>query len=82
MEDQSVSQDLYYYLQHVTECHHRPYVALTAYVAIVITRYLLIAMKQRRCKDDRMLGEIFLYYRRADLYYVWGILPNQHYNHA
>ena len=29
------------------------------YVAIVFTRYLMIAMEQRRNEDDRTLGEIF-----------------------
>ena len=47
------------YLQLVSECHSLSYDALTAHVAIVFTRYLMIAMEQRRGEDDRTLGEIF-----------------------
>lgn len=50
------------YLQLVTECHSLSYDALTAHVAIVFTRYLMIAMEQRRCEDDRTLGEIFFFF--------------------
>ena len=50
------------YLQLVTECHSLSYDALTAHVAIVFTRYLMIAMEQRRSEDDRTLGEIFFYF--------------------
>ena len=31
-------------------------------MAIVFTRYLMIAMEQRRSEDDRTLGEIFFYF--------------------
>ena len=47
------------YLNLVSECHSLTYDALTAHVAIVFTRYLMIAMEQRRNEDDRTLGEIF-----------------------
>jgi hypothetical protein len=50
------------YLQLITECHSLSYDALTAHVAIVFTRYLMIAMEQRRCEDDRTLGEIFFFF--------------------
>ena len=50
------------YLQLVTECHSLSHDALTAHVAIVFTQYLMIAMEQRRCKDDRTLGEIFFFF--------------------
>lgn len=50
------------YLQLVTECHSLSYDALTAHVAIVFTRYLMIAMEQRRWEDDRTLGEIFFFF--------------------
>ena len=49
------------YLQLVTECHSLSFDALTAHVAIVFTRYLMIAMEQRKCEDDRTLGEIFFF---------------------
>ena len=50
------------FLQLITECHSLSYDALTAHVAIVFTRYLMIAMEQRRCEDDRTLGEIFFFF--------------------
>ena len=50
------------YLKLVTKCHSLSYDALTAHVAIVFTRYLMIAIEQRRCEDDRTLGEIFFFF--------------------
>ena len=50
------------FLRIITECHSLTYDALTAHVAIVFTRYLMIAMEQRRCEDDRTLGEIFFFF--------------------
>ena len=50
------------YLQLISECHSLSYDALTAHVAIVFTRYLMIAMEQRRGEDARTLGEIFYFF--------------------
>ena len=50
------------YLQLISECHSLSYDALTAHVAIVFTRYLMIAMEQRRGEDERTLGEIFYFF--------------------
>ena len=50
------------YLRLITECHSLSYDALTAHVAIVITRYLMIAMEQRRNEDGRTLGELFFFF--------------------
>ena len=50
------------YLQLISECHSLSYDALTAHVAIVFTRYLMISMEQRRSKDDRTFGEIFYFF--------------------
>ena len=50
------------YLQLISECHSLSYDALTAHVAIVFTRYLMISMEQRRSEDDRTLGEIFYFF--------------------
>lgn len=47
------------YLKLVSECHSLSYDALTAHVAIVFTRYLMLALEQRRNEDDRTLGELF-----------------------
>lgn len=50
------------YLNLVNECHSLSYDALTAHVAIVFTRYLMIALEQRRNTDDRSLGELFYFF--------------------
>ncbi len=50
------------YLHLVSECHSLSYDALTAHVAIVFTRYLMIAMEQRCNEDGRTLGEIFYFF--------------------
>ena len=50
------------YLNLISECHSLTYDALTAHVAILFTRYLMIAMEQRRNEDDRTLGEIFYFF--------------------
>lgn len=50
------------YLSLVTECHSLSYDALTAHVAIVFTRYLMMAYEQRQNEDDRTLGEIFFFF--------------------
>ena len=45
----------------IGECHSLSYDALTAHVAIVLTRYMLIAMEQRQNEDQRTLGELFFF---------------------
>ena len=50
------------YLNLISECHSLTYDALTAHVSIVFTRYLMIAMEQRRNEDNRTLGEIFYFF--------------------
>lgn len=50
------------YLQLISESHSLSYDALTAHVAIVFTRYLMIAIEQRRTGDNRTLGEIFFFF--------------------
>lgn len=45
----------------VGECHSLSYDALTAHVAIVFTRYMLLALEQRHNEDQRTLGEIFFF---------------------
>ena len=50
------------YLNLIGECHSLSYDALTAHVAIVFTRYLMIALDQRCNEDDRTLGEIFFFF--------------------
>ena len=50
------------YLHLISECHSLSYDALTAHVAIVFVRYMMIAMEQRQNEDFRSLGEIFFYF--------------------
>ncbi len=50
------------YLQLVSECHSLSYDALTAHVAIVFVRYMMIALEQRKDEDFRSLGEFFFYF--------------------
>ena len=45
----------------VGECHSLSYYALTAHVAIVFTRYMLLATEQRQNEERRTLGELFFY---------------------
>ncbi len=45
----------------IGECHSLSYDALTAHVAIVFTRYMLLAMEQRQNEDQRTLGELFFF---------------------
>lgn len=45
----------------IGECHSISYDALTAHVAIVFTRYMLLAMEQRQNEDQRTLGELFFF---------------------
>ena len=45
----------------IEECHSLSYDALTAHVAIVFTRYMLLAMEQRQNEDQRTLGELFFF---------------------
>lgn len=45
----------------IGECHSLSYDALTAHVAIVFTRYMLLALEQRKGEDHRTLGELFFF---------------------
>lgn len=49
------------YLRLTKECHSLSYDALTAHVAIVFARYLMLAVEQRRNEDWRTMGELFFY---------------------
>ena len=45
----------------IGECRSLSYDALTAHVAIVFTRYMLLAMEQRQNVDQRTLGGLFFF---------------------
>ena len=48
-------------LNHVGECHSLSYDALTAHVAIVFARYMLLALTGSQNQDLRTIGEIFFF---------------------
>lgn len=50
------------YLNLIGECHSLSYDALTAHVAVVFARYMMIELEQRRSQDKRTLGELFFYF--------------------
>lgn len=45
----------------IGECHSLSYDALTAHTAIVFTRYILLALEQRKNEDQRTMGELFFF---------------------
>lgn len=44
-----------------SECHSLSYDALTAHVALVFTRYMLMSVAKRNDEDNRTLGELFFF---------------------
>lgn len=49
------------YLKLSKECNSLSYDAMTAHTAIVFTRYMMLALENRRSSDLRTMGEIFYY---------------------
>jgi hypothetical protein len=47
------------YLKLSKECNSLSYDAMTAHVAIVFTRYMMLAVENRQTADERTLGEMF-----------------------
>lgn len=50
------------YLGLASECHSLSYDAMSAHVAVVFARYMLLAVENRESEDPRTLGELFLYF--------------------
>ena len=50
------------YLHLSKECRNLSYDAMTAHVAIVFTRYMMLSVESRESNDTRSLGELFLYF--------------------
>jgi hypothetical protein len=48
------------YLKLGKECRSLSYDAMTAHVAIVFTRYMMLSLKHRQESDDRSIGELFM----------------------
>jgi hypothetical protein len=49
------------FLRLTKECRSISYDAMTAWVAIVFARYMMLALENRMQKDDRSIGELFFY---------------------
>ena len=47
------------YLKLTKECRSLSYDAMTAHVAVVFTRYMMLAVENRTSSDKRTLGELF-----------------------
>lgn len=50
------------YLHLSKECRCISYDAMTAHTAVVFTRYMMLSLESRESKDERSLGELFLYF--------------------
>lgn len=50
------------YLRLSKECNSLSYDAMTAHVAVIFTRYMMLSVENRELKDERSLGELFLYF--------------------
>lgn len=50
------------YLSLSKECKSMSYDAMTAHTAVVFTRYMMLSLENRESKDERSLGELFLYF--------------------
>ena len=50
------------YLHLSKECRAVSYDAMTAHTAVVFTRYMMLSLESRESKDERSLGELFLYF--------------------
>lgn len=50
------------YLGLSKECNSLSYDAMTAHVAVVFTRYMMLSVENRESKDERSLGALFLYF--------------------
>ena len=50
------------YLHLSKECRCISYDAMTVHTAVVFTRYMMLSLESRESKDERSLGELFLYF--------------------
>ena len=50
------------YLKLTSECRSLSYDAMSAHVAVVFSRYMLLSVEHRETEDPRTLGELFLYF--------------------
>lgn len=50
------------YLHLRKECRFKSYDAMTAHTTVVFTRYMMLSLENRESKNERSLGELFLYF--------------------
>lgn len=50
------------YLNLSKECNSLSYDAMTAHMAVVFTRYMMLSLESRESNNNRSLGELFLYF--------------------
>lgn len=50
------------YLNLSKECRSLSYDTMSAHTAVVFTRYMMLSLESRESKDERSLGELFLYF--------------------
>ena len=50
------------YLKLAKECRALSYYAMTAHVAVVFIRYMMLAVENRETEAPRTLGELFIYF--------------------
>lgn len=62
------------YLKLAKECKSLSYDAMTAHVAIVFTRYMMLAVENRESEEPRTLGEMFAYFMDevADVTFIYA----------
>ena len=62
------------YLGLSRECSALSYDAITAHTAIVFARYMMLSVENRESRDERSLGELFLYFtdEMADITWLEG----------
>lgn len=60
------------YLNLSKECRSISYDAMAAHAAVVFTQYMMLSLESRESKDERSLGELFLYFsdEMADITWI------------
>lgn len=56
------------YLKLSKECHSISYDAVTAHVAVVFTRYMMLATENRHETDNRVLTQLWVYANESMLH--------------
>lgn len=59
------------YLKLSKECNPLSFDAMTAHTAVIFTRYMMLSVECRESKDERSLGELFLYFSDEQSDITW-----------